>query len=105
MREAGLTDIRKSIQNRQNTVAQYIVTRLLLDLCEGARAREGAEVPMRWWDQAGIDLETAKAKGVEQDRTDGSETDTDREEGREDASRASGSSGAEWSGASADEWT
>ena len=26
MREAGLTDIRKSIANRQNTVAQYIVT-------------------------------------------------------------------------------
>ena len=35
MREAGLTDIRKSIANRQNTVAQYIATRPLLDLCEG----------------------------------------------------------------------
>ena len=44
MREVGLTDIRKSIQNRKNTVAQYIVTRLLLNLCEGARAREGAKV-------------------------------------------------------------
>ena len=55
MREAGLTYIRKSIQNRQNTVAQYIATRPLLDLCEGARAREGAKVPLRWWDQAGID--------------------------------------------------
>ena len=32
MREAGLTDIRKSTANRQNTVAQYIATRLLLDL-------------------------------------------------------------------------
>ena len=48
MREAGLTDIWKSIANRQNTVAQYIATRPLLDLCEGARAREGARVPM-WW--------------------------------------------------------
>ena len=71
MREAGLTDIQKSIQNRKNTVAQYIVTQLLLDLCEGARAREGAKVPLRWWDRAGIDWEKAKAKGVEQDRTDG----------------------------------
>ena len=44
MREAGLTDIRKSILNRQNTVAQYISTRPLLDLCKGARAREGAKV-------------------------------------------------------------
>ena len=41
MLEAGLTDIRKSIANRQKTVAQYIATRPLLDLCEGASAREG----------------------------------------------------------------
>ena len=105
MGEAGLTDIRKSIQNRQNTVAQYIATRPLLDLCKGGRAREGAKVPLRWWYQADIDWETTKAKGVEQDRTDGSETDTDGKEEREDASTASGSSGAEWIRASADEWT
>ena len=104
MREAGLTDIRTSILNRQNTVAQYIATRPLLYLCEGARAREGERMPMRWWDQADIDWEMAKAKGVEQDSTGGSGTDTDGEEEREDASRASGSSGAEWSGVSAGEW-
>ena len=104
MREAGMTDIRKLIANRQNTVAQYIATRPLLDLCEGARAREGAKVPMRWWDQADIDWETVKAKGVEQDSTGGLGTNTDGEEEREDASMVSGSSGAEWSGASADEW-
>ena len=108
MREAGLTDIRKSIADRQNTVAQYIATRPLLDLCKGARARDGAKVPMRWWNQADIDWETEKSKGVETDSTSGSGTDTDgeeeREEEQEDASRASGSSGAEWSGASADEW-
>ena len=55
-------------------------------------------MPMRWWDQAKIDWETAKLKGVEQDSTGGSGTDTDGEEEREDTSRASGSSGAEWSG-------
>ena len=104
MREAGLTDIRKSISNRQNTVAQYIATRPLLDLCEGARAREGAKVRMRWWNQADIDWEAAKSKGVETDNTGGSRTDTDGEEEREDTSRVSGSSGAEWSGVSADEW-
>ena len=47
MEEAGLTDIRKSIHRRQNTVAQYIATRPLLDLCVGARAREGATVTLR----------------------------------------------------------
>ena len=107
MKEAGLTDIRTSILRRQNTVVQYIATRPLLDLCEGERAREGAKVPLRWWEQAEIDWEKVKAKGVETDMTDGTETgtDTEGEEEREDESRASGSSGAEWSGASADEWT
>ena len=67
--------------------------------------REAAKVPLRWRDQAGIDWEAVKVKGVEKDRTDGSVTYTDGEEERKDASRASGSSGAEWSGAGADEWT
>ena len=91
----------------QNTVAQYIATRPLLDLCKGKRAREGAKVPLRWWDQAGVDWEKAKSKGVEIDMTDGTETgtDTEVEAEREDKSRASGSSGAEWSEESADEWT
>ena len=64
-------------------------------------------MPLRWWEQAVIDWEKAKAKGLETDMTDGTETGTDTEgdEEREDESRASGSSGAEWSGASADEWT
>ena len=104
MREAGLTGINKSIADRQNTVAQYIATRPLLDLCKGDRAREGAKVPMRWWNQADINWETAKSKGVETDSTSRSGMDTVGEEEREDTSRASGSSGAEWSRASADEW-
>ena len=44
MREAGLIDIRKLIGNRQNTVAQYISTQTLLDLCEGARSEGANEV-------------------------------------------------------------
>ena len=73
----------------------------------GARAREGAKVTLRWWEQAGIDWGKAKAKGMETELIDGTETgtDTEGEEDREEESRASGSSGAEWSGASADEWT
>ena len=53
MEEAGLTDIRTSIQRRQNMVAQYIATRPLLDLCKGVRPREGASVKLRWWEQSG----------------------------------------------------
>ena len=66
MKEAGLTEVGKSILNRQNTVAQYIATRPLLDLCKGASAREGTRVPLWWWNQKGIDLETAKARGDEE---------------------------------------
>ena len=55
MEEAGLTDIQTSIQRRQNIVVQYIAMRLLMDLCEGARPREGAWVTLRWWEQLGID--------------------------------------------------
>ena len=111
MREAGLTDVGKSIANRQNTVAQYIATRPLLDLCEGASAREGTRVPLRWWNQTGIDWEAAKARGEgeggETDSRSGSSTDGEEkrnEEREEEESKASGSSGAEWSGASADGW-
>ena len=104
MKEAGLTDVRTSINRRQNTVAQYIATQPLLDLCKGAKQREGARVTLRWWDQSGIDWEKAKAKETETESASDSGSDTEGEEARETESRASGSSGAEWSGASVDEW-
>ena len=84
MPEAGLTDIRKSIAKRQNTVAQYIATRPLLDLCEGDRAREDVRVSMWWWNQAEIDWVTAKLKGMKTNSTSGSGTDTYGEEEREE---------------------
>ena len=54
MREAGLEGIRKSTTRRQNTVAQYIATRPILDLCEQATQRLGERVSRRWWEQEGI---------------------------------------------------
>ena len=48
MKEAGFKDIRTSINNRQNTVAQYIATRPLLDICEGTNQIGGARVSRRW---------------------------------------------------------
>ena len=100
MKEAGLTEIHKSIQRRQTTVAQYIATRPLLDICVGTRQREGGKGYVKV-------VGTVRKKETETEATSGSElgTDTEGEEAREAESRASGSSGAEWSGASADEWT
>ena len=102
MEEAESQEIRTSITNRHNTVAQYIATRPLLDLCEGAKNIGGARVSRRWWDQKGIDWEKAKARGTETDSE--SETDTEEEEARSTSSEVSGSSVAEWSGASVDIW-
>ena len=104
MKEAGFTDIRKSIKRRQNTVAQYIATRPLLDLCEGKTQRGGARVTMGWWDQKGIDWGKAKARGAETELESATETEMDGEETRDSDSGASGSSGEEWSGASVDQW-
>ena len=43
----------------QNTVAQYIATRPILDLCKAAERKRGARVGMRWWEQAGLELTVA----------------------------------------------
>ena len=106
IKEGVLTDVRTSINRRQNRVAQYIATRPLLDFCEVAKQREGVRVALRWWDQLGIDWEKAKAKEIETESASDSDSGSYTEGGevRETESRASGSSGAEWSGASADEW-
>ena len=64
MREAGFEDIRKSIKRRQNTAAQYIVTRPILDLCEQNTQRAGERVYPRWWEQKGINMKTAKERAA-----------------------------------------
>ena len=38
-KEAGITDVRTSINVRQKTVAQYIAMRPLLEICKGAKQR------------------------------------------------------------------
>ena len=44
------------IRRRQNTVAQYISTRSLLDLCEGSESASGVQLGIQWWEQAGINM-------------------------------------------------
>ena len=55
MKETGMVEIRTSILQRQNTFAQFIATRPILDLCEQATRRPGSRVSWRWWEQTGID--------------------------------------------------
>ena len=79
MKEAGFTEIKKSITNRQNTVAQYIAMRPLLDLCERTTRGGGARVSRRWWDQKGIGWETAKERAAEKDSESEPESDAEVE--------------------------
>ena len=72
-----MVGIRISITQRKNTVAQYIATRMILDLYEKATRRPGAPVSRRWWEQTGIDLEGApKQAAVSATR---SETESEEE--------------------------
>ena len=77
LREAGMVGIRTSITRRQNTVAQYIATRPILDLCERATWRPVAHESRRWWEQDGIDLEGARKRAAES--TTISETESEEE--------------------------
>ena len=52
------------IQQRHNTVAQYITTRLILDLCKVAERKRGTQEGTRWWEQAVLELAGAKETAV-----------------------------------------
>ena len=113
IKETGMVGTRTSILRRQNTVAQFIATRLILDLCEQATRRPGAWVSKRWWDQTGIDLKGEREKATESEAEPETEAVSDLESedepegaaggtGVEESLGASGSSGAEWSRAEDD---
>ena len=102
MGEAGFEGIRKSVTRSQNTVAQYIAKKPILDLCERSTRRPGVRVSRLWWEQAGIDLEGDKKRASEAVTVSELESDSDSNAdpgGEEESRGASGSSGAEWSGA------
>ena len=98
MGEAAFEGIRKSIMRRQNTVAQYIATRLILYLCELSAWGMLERVSWRWWEQVRMDLEVAKKSAAEVDM----DLESDSDLGREESSGVERSGvergGAGWSG-------
>ena len=116
-KDAGIVRARTSVLRRQNTVAQFVATRTILVLCEGTERRGGTWVPQRWWEQPGIDWRLAREQNKRAEAagetytnaTAGTTTATTETEtsglelgmgtGEEASLGASGSSGAEWSGA------
>ena len=114
-KDAGMVRARTSVLRRQNTVAQFVATQPILALCEGAERRGGTRVPQRWWEQTGIDWRLAREKRESAEaagertatETAGATTatletelsDLEKGSGEGESLGASGSSGAEWSGA------
>ena len=115
-KDVGIVRARTSVLRRQNTVAQFVATRPILGLCEGMEQRGGTRVPQRWWEQPGIDWRLAREQNNRVEEAAGetyteatagtttatTETETSESEkitGEEASLGASGSSGAEWSGA------
>ena len=84
-------------------VAQYITTRPILDLCKWSTRRPQARVFCWWWELFSIDLEESKKRAAESATESESESESelelDSDSGGDKSRGASGSSGAEWSGA------
>ena len=114
-KDAGIVRARTSVLRRQNTVAQFVATRPILVLGEETERRGGTWVSQRWWKHPRIDWRLAReqneraeaagetyTKATAGTTTETTETETsglEKGKGEEASLGASGSSGAEWSGA------
>ena len=52
----GLDEIGVYIDRRQNTVAQYIAPRPIMELCMAVERRMGMRLSRRWWDKPTLDI-------------------------------------------------
>ena len=52
----GLEEIRVYIAHRQNTVAHYIATLPIMDLCLASERNPGLRLSRQWWDQPALDI-------------------------------------------------
>ena len=67
---AGVNPISEYIRVRQDTIAQYVATRPIVDMCNLALKRRGnPSTRMYWWTQSGV-YEALQAEGVLRERLD-----------------------------------
>ena len=60
MSEAVLKEVENYVSHRQNTVAQYIATRTIMEICLAENRNPGPSVATQWWEQEGLDLKVTK---------------------------------------------
>ena len=68
MAEAGFHKVNTYVCRCQNTVAQYIATRPIMDLFMEAKRRPGPRVKLQWWEQEGLDLEGMRTASQEEEK-------------------------------------
>ena len=74
MVDADFQGVGTCITRSQTTIAQYIVTQMILDLCECSDQSPRARVSRRWQEQDSLDLEVAKKKSAAAAESDGAKT-------------------------------
>ena len=79
MEEALLQEVETYTSHLHNTVAQFIATGPIMDLCLAVERRLGSRVSKQWWEQDGLDLEGMRTEAWEEELMEGEE-DTDRKE-------------------------
>ena len=84
MAEAGLQKVDTYVSLHQNTVAQYISTRPIMDLYLTKKRRPGPRVVTRWWEQEGLELEGLWTASQEAEQTEGEEETDGRETATDD---------------------
>ena len=52
----GLEEVDTYVLHLYNTIAQYIATRPILEICLAAERRLGVCVNRRWWEQASLNF-------------------------------------------------
>ena len=71
MAEEGLQEVETYVSSRQNTVAQLIATRPIIDLCIAAEQRPRPWVSNQLWEQDGVYVEGMQTEAREAERTEG----------------------------------
>ena len=80
MQEAGFEEVEACVLRRQNTAAQYITMRLILDLCKETVQILGIWFVKRWWEKEVLDLVGAReATAASEEELGAEETDGEAE--------------------------
>ena len=62
MTDLGLQEVETYVSHIQNTAAQFIATRPIVDLCMASERRPDPRISKWWWEQDWVDVEGTEAQ-------------------------------------------